>query len=63
MLKLLIVTYVQLDSLLGATLQETLYNKEKKIVVHSRETGAGKDNVASIGGLPVLSNNAVSSVH
>ena len=51
--------FAQLDSLLGATLQETLFDKEKKIVVHSRGTGAGTATIVSVGGLPILSNNAV----
>lgn len=51
----------QVDSLLGATLQETLFDKRKKIVVHSRRTGAGKASIVSVGGVPLLSNNAVSS--
>ncbi|PFH49170.1 hypothetical protein AMATHDRAFT_63658 [Amanita thiersii Skay4041] len=43
-----------IDSIMGATLQKTLYNEDKKIVV--KETGKG---VKNIGGWEVLTNNQV----
>ena len=53
----------KLDSLLGATIQETLYSRRRKMVVHSRispSTGKVDPDIVSIGGLPLLSNNGVS---
>lgn len=49
---------LQLDSLLGATVQETLYSETSKRIVHHRN--GGKDKVVRIQGRPILSNNAVS---
>ncbi|GAA99393.1 hypothetical protein E5Q_06090 [Mixia osmundae IAM 14324] len=48
-----------LDSLLGATMQETLYSKRRSKIVHSRSS---KDEVVRIAGTPLLSNNAVNFV-
>lgn len=54
----------QLDSLLGAVLQATLYHKQRRMVVHSRIspiTGKIDPEVVNIGGPAVLSNNGVGS--
>ncbi|KAK4702067.1 hypothetical protein P7C70_g4157, partial [Phenoliferia sp. Uapishka_3] len=52
-----------IDSLLGATLQETLYSKKRKMVVHSRQKNKKSDDeddsIESIAGYPILSNNSV----
>lgn len=53
-----------LDSLLGATLQRTLYDTERKMVVKMAqlERNTAKDaKIINIGGADVLSNNGVSS--
>lgn len=54
------VWQLQLDSILGATLQETLYSKKRNLVVHSRRVVDDEDKVVKVNGLNVLSNNGVS---
>lgn len=50
---------LKLDSLLGATLQETLYSESSKRIVHYR-SGNAKDKIVRIQGRAILSNNVVS---
>lgn len=55
----------QIDSLLGATCQETLYSTTRKMVVHSEphsKKAEDSDDVKRIAGLPLLSNNGVNFV-
>ena len=47
------------DSLLGACLQVTYYDFDKKQIVKSNKIGAGKASVKIIQGIDVLSNEAV----
>ncbi|KAM0751494.1 hypothetical protein T439DRAFT_355413 [Meredithblackwellia eburnea MCA 4105] len=52
------------DSVLGATLQETLYSPEQKLIVHTRPPPDDKkaDKVVRLAGFPLLSNNGVNFV-
>lgn len=47
-----------IDSLLGAVLQETRYDEERKVIVGEHDRAKGK----AIAGIPILSNNAVNFV-
>lgn len=45
-----------IDSLLGATVQESLYSEERKIIVPERRAG---ENIKVISGVPLLDNHQV----
>lgn len=51
-----------MDSLFGATVQESLYSIQRKRIVHSREKKDEDDVVESVAGLNILSNNAVNFI-
>lgn len=50
------LNYIQIDSFLGATVQESLYSEEQKIIVPERKAG---ENIKVICGSPILSNHQV----
>jgi len=51
-----------IDSILGATVQQTLYSKKRKLVVHSTKVEDDEDKVVKVNGLNILSNNAVNFI-
>lgn len=53
------MTFLKIDSILGATLQESLYSESRKCIVHSRETKTDDEVIVRVAGRKVLSNNAV----
>lgn len=50
---------VKIDSILGATLQESLYSLTRKKIVHTRIPKVDEEVIISVAGYNVLSNNAV----
>lgn len=55
----LIKLQTQIDSILGATLQQSLYSETKKKIVHSKATKEKDEKIVVVSGSDVLSNNAV----